>query len=63
MAKAQRRPTERSLHLKLERACHALVRSARQTVRLDRPWPNKSEVPRKKLWSVADLLNQLGRIQ
>lgn len=61
MAKGARKPTERQLYDRLVRAANAVIRSARVTVRTDRPWPNEYYAPSKPLWRMAEVINQLGR--
>lgn len=63
MAKAARKPTERMLHDRLVRAANAVIRSARQNVRIDRPWPKTYYAPCKPLHRMAEVINQLGKVE
>lgn len=61
MAKTARNPTERMLHDRLVRAANAVIRSARQNARSDRPWPKTYYAPCGPLERMADVINQLGK--
>lgn len=54
------RAAERNLHMKLERAADALIRSARIVLKDDK-WPTQSTVPCKKIERLAEIMNQLHR--
>lgn len=46
---------------RLVRAANAVIRSARQNVRSDRPWPKTYYAPCSPLNRMAEVINQLGK--